>query len=401
MALRECRLQIQGPLRLQARVWGLATICKFSVKSDQKLTSAEYETISNPKKFFKKGRVFKTPWSEPAGNVSTGQAAFVSSNDGQEWYTKPRRFVVVREESNFSLCLSLNTHKGQGMTKAGINTHDYAAVYAVGKEDKLTSEQKKMSKKPFPIVVEASDERVESTSHINLGRVYTVEHNSKVKKVGRIDSKHLGRLDDYFVDRIVKKGKSSTSMQYNQENAATANAMDSGYGQQPDPQYMRSNDNTTPDSGSSMYAPLAGQPASLPGYMSGSTADTTRDSGQYKVSYTVPANSSTYYQHSSSPQTTGDTRSGYEAAPPRSYYEQSPAPYYVAQSNQEAVQNSSYGNYTTSNYGYNSQGSSLPGSEGNFTNYEHTEAPSSTSVPNHQRHDERNPKDRTEKRYRR
>lgn len=59
-----------------------------------------------------------------------------------------------------------------------------------------------MSKEPFPIKVEDPKEIIHPKSRLNFGRVYTVEHNIKVLKVGRIPDEHLARLDRYFVERI-------------------------------------------------------------------------------------------------------------------------------------------------------------------------------------------------------
>ena len=55
---------------------------------------------------------------------------------------------------------------------------------------------------PVPIVVEGSGETIDPKSHVNFGRVYTVEHNVKVSKVGRIAPEYLLLLDPKFVDTI-------------------------------------------------------------------------------------------------------------------------------------------------------------------------------------------------------
>jgi hypothetical protein len=59
-----------------------------------------------------------------------------------------------------------------------------------------------LEKTPFPIIVEDSDENIDPRLRLNFGRVYTVEHNIKVLKVGRIPTEYLAALDNYFVQTL-------------------------------------------------------------------------------------------------------------------------------------------------------------------------------------------------------
>jgi hypothetical protein len=56
----------------------------------------------------------------------------------------------------------------------------------------------------FPIIVEIENETIDPMSRLNFGRVYTVEHNIKVAKVGRIAQDYIKLLDDYFLESIGK-----------------------------------------------------------------------------------------------------------------------------------------------------------------------------------------------------
>jgi hypothetical protein len=165
--------------------------------------SPGYQIIHTPARFFKKGRVFKTLWTEPAGDVTDTEHEFViPSRYGEIAFTKIRHFVVVREKQGCSLCLMLNTYHRQGASKNRIRADNYAAVYPVGGEVRLSPDEN-LTKAPFPIKVEEAREYIDPTSRINFGRLYTVEHNIKVLKVGRIPNEHLPRLDEYFVNSIV------------------------------------------------------------------------------------------------------------------------------------------------------------------------------------------------------
>lgn len=157
-----------------------------------------FQSITEPSRFFTVGRVFKVPWIEPAGaNFNEDDLFHSTLPNGLKVFTKVRRFVVVKEMQGCSLCLSLVTYKRQGTTKSSVCSKNYAAVYDVRKKPYyLTGES--LQKEPFPIIIETSNEHVDPTSRLNFGRVYTIEHNLRVLKVGRIPTKHLSLLQTYF-----------------------------------------------------------------------------------------------------------------------------------------------------------------------------------------------------------
>jgi hypothetical protein len=112
-----------------------------------------------------------------------------------------RYFVVVREMHACCLCLPLNTYNFRGTGKERIRIEDYAAVYPSGGKP-ATQNDETLMKDSFPIIIENPQERLNPISRLNFGRVYTVEHNVKVLKVGRIPDESLPMLDRYFVERI-------------------------------------------------------------------------------------------------------------------------------------------------------------------------------------------------------
>jgi hypothetical protein len=173
-------------------------VTNFSSKLDDR-----YQLITTPSRFFKKGRVFKALWTEPAGDLTdTADPFVIPSRFGEKAFTKIRHFVVVREMQGCCLCLMLNTYNRQGASKEGVRAENYAAVYPLGGEAQVAAEER-LTKAPFPIKVEEVGESIDPTSRINFGRVYMVEHNIKVLKVGRIPDGHLQRLEEYFVKSIV------------------------------------------------------------------------------------------------------------------------------------------------------------------------------------------------------
>lgn len=125
----------------------------------------------------------------------------IEAKFGEKAYSKIRYFVVVREMQGCCLCLPLNTYSFQGMSKQKIRVEDYAAVYAVG-SDPPTQDREALTKDPFPIIIEDTQETLSPMSRLNFGRVYTVEHNIKVLKFGRIPKEHIPALNRYFVESM-------------------------------------------------------------------------------------------------------------------------------------------------------------------------------------------------------
>lgn len=116
-------------------------------------------------------------------------------------FSKLRIFVVIREMKGCSICLSLFTYHGQGTAKKGVQSDDYAAVYASDNTVQLQPAET-LIKEPFPIIVENVSESIHPMSRLNFGRIYTVEHNVKVLKIGRIPDEHHARLTSYLNQTI-------------------------------------------------------------------------------------------------------------------------------------------------------------------------------------------------------
>jgi hypothetical protein len=118
-------------------------------------------------------------------------------------YTKIRRFVVIRERIHSCLCLPLYTYGGQGTTKSDVRSQDHALVYSSDQQAPPSpSGDEVLEKEPFAIVVEDPTEQIDAMTRMNFSQVYTIQHNVKVAKVGRIAKDQLDRLNSYFVESI-------------------------------------------------------------------------------------------------------------------------------------------------------------------------------------------------------
>ncbi|ORY18180.1 hypothetical protein BCR34DRAFT_473748 [Clohesyomyces aquaticus] len=142
-------------------------------------------------------------WSEPAGMSNPGQTrgsthfSLVCINEAA--YSEIRRFVVIQNKGSFSQCIPIQTYRGQGATKLGLVVEDHGVIYTghygEGPPPPLPGEA--MTKHPIR-VDSVYEEMLESSSRINFGKPYAVEHNVKVCNIGMVADEHLHLLIGYF-----------------------------------------------------------------------------------------------------------------------------------------------------------------------------------------------------------
>jgi hypothetical protein len=143
-------------------------------------------------------------WTEPAGASHSGSEPSSSMSEakfGERFIHKIRRFVVVGEQTGHSICLPLHTYEGRGAMKPGLARDSHAAVYPQGGKVKLAPGEN-LSKKAFPIILEQPGEKLDPMTRINFTKLYTIEHNVKVAKIGRIPTEFLLQLRRYSKESI-------------------------------------------------------------------------------------------------------------------------------------------------------------------------------------------------------
>jgi hypothetical protein len=147
------------------------------------------EPATNGRSFFKKGRVFMAVWSEPKGFT-------------EEAFVELARFAVVRPKPTFSVCLRISTYSGQGTTKAGVDARDHAAIIPVGGTFMPHPKGERLNKGPIEVKLENPEISIDSMSRINCAKPYTVEHNIRVRNIGRVVGVSVGLLDKYFAESL-------------------------------------------------------------------------------------------------------------------------------------------------------------------------------------------------------
>ncbi|KAI6871838.1 hypothetical protein KC343_g3901 [Hortaea werneckii] len=190
------------------------------LRGDERVEEPLYSSYRvRPSVFFTVGRVFQILWTEPAGATGTQITAF-EANDrngnsqddrsalstvrfGERVYSKIRRFVVVRGSDRYCSALPIMTYGGQGVAKAGVNKSEHAIIYTGHRAPRPTSQERptqgQAAMRPLPIRVDADNhEQLHFMSRIHFGKVYTVEHNVKVKPFGKVHPHSLRALEVQF-----------------------------------------------------------------------------------------------------------------------------------------------------------------------------------------------------------
>jgi hypothetical protein len=153
---------------------------------------AEFEIINKPRAFFKKGRVFMVLWPELAGNPESERTT----------YWKIRHFVVMRPRATHCLCLPLGTHRGRGSANQVAQAQEYAPVIPIDGHVQFHPDEQRLVRQPIQIKVEDASLSVDAMSRINFSKVVTVNHNLKVRNVGRIVVDSIKLMEEYFAESM-------------------------------------------------------------------------------------------------------------------------------------------------------------------------------------------------------
>lgn len=90
----------------------------------------------------------------------------------------------------------IQTYKGRGTLKPGINVQDHGVIHTSGEAPLLLPGEQltKYSVRVQP----TADETLEAASRINYGKAYAVEHNVKVLDIGMVVEGHRYLIEAYF-----------------------------------------------------------------------------------------------------------------------------------------------------------------------------------------------------------
>ncbi|KAJ5845833.1 hypothetical protein EN45_096080 [Penicillium chrysogenum] len=172
---------------------------------EREMLDPRYKRQSDPRRFFRVGRVFSMLWHENAGwhgtvrseKVSPSSSPFTRGKYQEPIYSSIRRMVVVKEQRGCCWCVPITTYSGQGVAKAGIDRSKHAVIHMRGDRPRTVRSEPRMAKEPLEVDPARPDQKLDCMSRVNFGKVYTVEHNVKVLPVGKITEASRARFLEY------------------------------------------------------------------------------------------------------------------------------------------------------------------------------------------------------------
>jgi hypothetical protein len=167
-----------------------------------------YQQVVRPHKFFRPGRCFSAIWIEASGPPSLrDDVKHVTKVDFDQYaYTKPSRFISIRNKEGFCIALRIHTFGGRGEEKY----HDrpkYLFFAHCGDDgaDILQLESNVVSIK----IEEPSITFTAGKSVILASKPYSVEHFLPVRNIGYVLKPSLAMLESAFIESILKDSMQS------------------------------------------------------------------------------------------------------------------------------------------------------------------------------------------------
>ena len=200
----------------------------------------DHRMASNPRQFFKKGRVsvngmsrfchlltllqvFSYNHIEQASQMALSTRSSQSSNlyflpigfSGNWVYSSFRRFIIVKVDLQVNQSLAvlvkirttsfdllrysrpIATYGGRGALKPSIDPHAHAIAYSGARPPPLLPGEQ-ISKDPIKVLLASPTDKFDPKSRINFRKVVHIDHGWQVKNLGMVDDTSLPKLNSYY-----------------------------------------------------------------------------------------------------------------------------------------------------------------------------------------------------------
>lgn len=111
--------------------------------------------------------------------------------------------MVVRKRLNHSLCFSITTFGGKGASKTRRGRAvDFVVLYSSDVNPPKPDEEEQITRKPIALILEGENQYISPLARLDCSRIYTVEDDLKVMKIGRVHPDSLSLLNEYFQESV-------------------------------------------------------------------------------------------------------------------------------------------------------------------------------------------------------
>ncbi|KAK6436338.1 hypothetical protein LTR95_007469 [Oleoguttula sp. CCFEE 5521] len=171
--------------------------------------------------FFKPGRVFSTLWSQPAGHTAISadneNPCLSKTVHGDYIHTKVRRFVVIRQGTHSAWYLPITTYNGRGVAKPDVIKSDHCIVHTEEQTplpspaEKSAGTEESMQATAIRVLPDSHANTLDKLSCLDYGKVYTIEHNIKVKSIGNMHPESLPSVKAQFGSTFLRSLEDGTT----------------------------------------------------------------------------------------------------------------------------------------------------------------------------------------------
>jgi hypothetical protein len=156
----------------------------------------------------------RTDDSVPAYSISPYHIAALSNDttslvDSGIQTVQHHHFVIVQPEVEVFFALPITTYRGHATTECGVIPSDHAILCHRSEKPHLVPHETGITMDHFSMIVLDQTDPPLPTSRINFGAYYPIQYNVKVKNLGYIPEKQLGRLVDYWRETCERISRSA------------------------------------------------------------------------------------------------------------------------------------------------------------------------------------------------
>ncbi|EXJ66525.1 uncharacterized protein A1O5_10194 [Cladophialophora psammophila CBS 110553] len=160
-------------------------------------------------KWYTVGRVFTMLWHANATGVGhTEDTGFTSLGPyNQKIYSQIRRFAVIKQGHGFSWAIPINTYHGKGISRDSFDEEDrqaHAIIYMEDTKPESLPGESVMFKNPIMVDKTSEDKKLNPASRIRFDKVFTIEHNVRVKNVGKISAASMPYFRLYWQEQLAE-----------------------------------------------------------------------------------------------------------------------------------------------------------------------------------------------------
>ncbi|KAL9095787.1 MAG: hypothetical protein Q9165_001784 [Trypethelium subeluteriae] len=188
--------------------------------------SSEFKKVAQPnlRNFYKPGKVFRTPWYEPADtSQNSGRDPILISGRFKDLLAeKIQWFIVFNSLPGHCHCVRVTTHNSRATTKPGVNPSHYCVLVPRGVSPKLLKDEH-VPNPPIHVKLFEHTQEIATEARVDLGRIYTVEYNVAVDPIGIVVPDDL-RIMKSLVNKIALKNDTDNALPPQHEATAAIEA---------------------------------------------------------------------------------------------------------------------------------------------------------------------------------